>query len=222
MKKKTLSGGGPKGPAKSIRRLKDGLKIVAVDGTEYGPFSEDRVSEDIADALFNADWKALPDVFFSLNANGDFIYDIHPLDGFHYLRFMQFGHQKDKPPMSKSHTDGWGNTFLRFWAEFQIIGGKYAGLRASKWYKDLFIEDPDDGLAMLAGGSVWVGRLEKMMVLAGFTEPKDDFKYEVNCLPILEARLLKYNNVFGATFSEGWVNELSVVDEDIRPKAPAR
>lgn len=224
MKKKFQSSTGPKGLAPSVRMLKAGVKIVDEDGGEYGPFPFDRVNErnGLKEVLEAAEWSSLSDMYFSLNRNEDFLYDLHPYEGFHNLRFQSIQSRKDKPPTFRTRTDQWGNRRIEFTVVFEIVGGKFAGMVVPKSFPYIFAEDPDSGMTILHGTSGQISDVEKMLVLSGFTEPDDDIEYSDNVLPELEECLLGHNEVFGGTLENGWVQSLSSVDEDLRPEAPPR
>ena len=221
MKKKFKSTSGPKGLAASVRKLKAGIKIVDENGEEYGPFPFDRVSDDLR-FLEGASWSSFTDVYFSLNYNEDFLYDIHPYTGFQYIRFKKIQNRRDKPPTTRAYTDNWGNRRVVFDVVFEVVGGKYAGMTVPRSYPYIFAADPDSDLIILNGTAGQVEQVDELLGFAGFDEPKDDIEMSDNILPALQERLLRHNEVFGGTIDEGWIQSLSFVEEDLRPEAPAR
>jgi len=212
---------GPRGQGET-RVTKTGVKIIAADGTVYGPIAR----EDVAEGVW-LPTRSKSDVCFRLSYDETRIYYLGPWHGLYPARFFGFPRRDDQPPKyyhkeggERRTRDGrryYESNRLLFTAIFEITTGDMKGAHPAKTYDYLF-EPDEDGLAKIVGTGKRGRRLVEFMRLCGFDFQGDSVEFTNNILPALEKILLDKKAQFMLQFEDGWINELLDLPEGMALK----
>ncbi len=225
---KTKSSRGPSGVA-TLRVMAKHV-IVVLDGDEYS-FNKD--SEKVPEALLNAPIaknSAAFDASVTISARGDQLFNVRPADGSHVVKFKNFTHKKDSPPVPKLiaakfvPTDKGGFTIdehLQCTAIFEIVGGKFKGMDLiyTMWY---LWEDDGTGVALLEGFPKKLKENTDFLNEVGL-DKEDVIPFSDNVLPYLEELILGYDGELIATLNgKGWIDNIGPLPGGVTFKTPKK
>jgi len=228
VKKSTFDG--TKGAAKialSKDKTKAKVQFVNADGTEGKTLVVDlkECPDDVKAYIHSGDF------FVNMDADGEKIYSLYPLNGMFEVRVAEFSHQKDQPPkpMTKIGGDGKGKTweYLYFVVLNEIVSGECKGMHVPLFLRYNFSEEVQD----VNGAEKKVTGYSKSLDKSKHTAMLDDFltitgawnygpiPYSDNVLPAIEKRIKKAGVQFSIIMKKGYID--TFYQQTDAPKKPA-
>ena len=224
---------GPSGRGE-IRCLKDGVKIIASDGSVYEDISYDAVYCPLPEDAKQG--KSYSPMYFKLNRDGTALYSLWPwgteTDYKYYVKFAWFPRKEGEAPSTytqrgkrinyPSGFSDWRPDHEVFNAELEIVAGKFKGLLVKKQFGYQMFEDPDTGLMMIGGHGNWFGGWARELILflrlAGYDPQEDQIRWaddEGVVLAALEKVLQDRDVVFEITIKDGWVKDMTPMGDGV-------
>jgi hypothetical protein len=171
-----------------------------------------------------------------LSGDKDCIEKLGPVEGHFLARFVDFARpdpDEMPTPVTKEKTNNKGEKYFvdEFYPEFEIIKGKFKGVRIRHWLHHLFQQDPDD-LEMAAWkgdlsnpNAKWLPRLVDFCskVGADFENNPPAWPENGNLLPEILSRGLQANKIVDLTIKKGFISDILSADyeeeEEEKPKS---
>jgi len=172
-----------------------------------------------------------------LSPDGETVEKIGPVEGHYMARLVDFGRpEEDADPtpqlIEKQNADGKPYSYEQFTADFEIVKGKFKGVKIRHWLRYLFLENPNQpGFAGWKGNpdnpnAKHLPRLVEFCDKCGMVDEDLEWPEDGNVLPELLRRGIKANRTVDLTIKGGFVSDILKADyeeeDEPAPKKAAK
>lgn len=204
-------GSGQKGIAK-VRMSGEKVEVLFKDTTKPIRLSRENCP----------DYTKAGELYVNMNAEGDTIIGLHPVNGMYRAKFSRFYSREnevpapqEKPGGTFQRKDGKGSftvkPFLQFTPIMKITDEKYKGMEVVDYLRYMFVED-EDGNVMIKGGGKPAERLEAFLRVNGVLDSV--LEYSDNILPRLSKKIKANGETFMVLIKDGNLQDYMELPSD--------